>query len=331
MTPRPATDADRAWIRDLLTERWGESRIVVGGRARDAAGLPALVAIGDDGRPAGLLTYDTGPAGLEVVSLDAVERGGGVGTALLAAARAVAAGLGLRRVWLVTTNDNVDALRFYQRRGLRITAVHPGAVDRARLIKPGIAATGEHRIGLHDEIELAVPVSPARIRAGAMDDIPAVLGLLDAATEWLVARGRTGQWGTEPHSGDPRRRAQLAAWVPPGHLHIAELDGRPVGALVVGAAPAHVPAAGEPELYVELLVTSRGHAGHGLGGDLLDHARVLALGRGLRLLRVDCYAGGDRALVGWYERQGFRATDAFAVTRPDGTQWPGQVLAQELG
>ncbi|GAA2396714.1 hypothetical protein [Dactylosporangium salmoneum] len=48
------------------------------------------------------------------------------------------------------------------------------------------------------------------------------------------------------------------------------------------------------------------------------------------LLRVDCYAGGDGALVRWYERQGFTATEAFTVTRDDGTEWPGQVLAQPL-
>ncbi|MFI5909149.1 GNAT family N-acetyltransferase [Dactylosporangium sp. NPDC051541] len=330
MMVRAVDDADRTWMRELLIERWGESRVVVGGVARDAAALPALMAVGGDGRPAGLLTYDTGPAGLEVVSLDALERGGGVGTALLAAAREVAAALGLRRVWLITTNDNVDALRFYQRRGMHITAVHPGAADRGRLIKPAIPVEGEYRIDIHDEIELALSAAPVRIRTGGLRDIPVVLALLDAATAWLAARGRTGQWGTEPHSTNPRRLAALAAWVPQGHLHIADLDGRPVGALVVGAAPDHVPAASGPELYVNLLVTSRTHTGKGLGGALLDHARSLALHRGLPLLRVDCYRGDDRALVGWYERQGFTATAPFTVTLPDGAEWPGQVLEQDL-
>jgi hypothetical protein len=57
-------------------------------------------------------------------------------------------------VWLVTTNDNLDALRFYQRRGLRLVAVHAGAVDEARRLKPEIARVGEYGIPIRDEIEL---------------------------------------------------------------------------------------------------------------------------------------------------------------------------------
>jgi acetolactate synthase regulatory subunit len=51
----------------------------------------------------------------------------------------------------------VDALRFYQRRGFRLAALHAGAVDdsRARL-KPEIPVTGDHGIALRDELELEV-------------------------------------------------------------------------------------------------------------------------------------------------------------------------------
>jgi len=61
---------------------------------------------------------------------------------------------GCRRVWLITSNDNLDALRFYQRRGLRLVAVHRGAIDEARRVKPSIPATGEYGIPVRDEIEL---------------------------------------------------------------------------------------------------------------------------------------------------------------------------------
>jgi GNAT superfamily N-acetyltransferase len=105
---------------------------------------------------------------------------------------------------------------------------------------------------------------------------------------------------------------------------------RPVGALVVGEANEYVPPATEPELYVNLLVTDRAHAGAGIGGRLLAHAAGLASGRGLGLLRVDCYAGGDGALVRWYEGQGFTATDPFTVERPGRAPWPGQVLVRPL-
>jgi ribosomal protein S18 acetylase RimI-like enzyme len=64
------------------------------------------------------------------------------------------------RIWLVTTNDNVDALRFYQRRGFRLRALRPGAVDEARrLLKPRIPATGIYGIELRDELELELVVT----------------------------------------------------------------------------------------------------------------------------------------------------------------------------
>ncbi|MFI7606113.1 GNAT family N-acetyltransferase [Micromonospora sp. NPDC049366] len=168
------------------------------------------------------------------------------------------------------------------------------------------------------------------VRPGGPDDAADVLRLLDSATAWLVAQGRTGQWGTEPASADPRRVAQARTWATSGGLWLAELGGRAVGALVVGAATAYVPAATEPELFVNLLVTDRAYAGRAIGGRLLAHAADLARERGVGLLRVDCYAGGDGALVRWYERQDFTRTDSFTVDRPGREPWPGQVLTRRL-
>ena len=91
---------------------------------------------------------------MEVVSLSAAERHAAVGTLLVAEAADLARRLGVRRLWLVTTNANVDALRFYQRRGLRIVAVHPGAVDAARQVKQSIPLIGDCDIELHDKLEL---------------------------------------------------------------------------------------------------------------------------------------------------------------------------------
>jgi GNAT superfamily N-acetyltransferase len=167
------------------------------------------------------------------------------------------------------------------------------------------------------------------IRRAGRDDVPAVLGLLDGATEWLVARGRTDQWGTEPHSTSPRRVAQITGFADDDGLWVAEADGRVIGALAVGAALPYVPPAAEPELYVRLLVADRAFAGKNIGGVLLDHARDLARQAGAGLLRVDCFAGGDGALVRYYEKQGFTRTDTFAVPVND-SEWPGQVLAQRL-
>lgn len=166
-----------------------------------------------------------------------------------------------------------------------------------------------------------------RIRTGTPDDVAAALALLDRATAWLVAQGRTGQWGTEPQSTNPFRIRMLNDIALDGGLHLACVDDQVAGMLAIAAPPSHIPPAGEPEVYVRLLVTDRERAGQGLGSRLLDHARHLARERGVDLLRLDCYAGGDQALVRYYERQGFSRTEAFSVDRPDGP-WPGQVLAQ---
>jgi GNAT superfamily N-acetyltransferase len=150
---RPATSTDRPVVVELLTASWGGTVVVAHGVRYDAATLPALIAWAGD-EPRGLLTYTIGQDGLEVVTLDATSKGGGAGTRLLAAAAEIAWAHRCPRLWLITTNDNLDALRFYQRRGMRIVGVTPGAVDRARRVKPGIPLTGDYGIALHDELTL---------------------------------------------------------------------------------------------------------------------------------------------------------------------------------
>ncbi|GAA3912285.1 GNAT family N-acetyltransferase [Actinoplanes auranticolor] len=168
------------------------------------------------------------------------------------------------------------------------------------------------------------------IRPGTVADVPIVLGLLDKAVRWLVARGRPGQWGTEPLSARPQLHASTSDAARAGNLFLAYLGGQPVGALTVGDTPAYVPSAPEPELYVNLLVTDRDHPGHNVGGLLLDHARQLGRARGVVLLRVDCYAGDDQALIRYYERQGFQRVTPFEVARENAPAWPGQLLQDRL-
>jgi hypothetical protein len=103
------------------------------------------------------------------------------------------------------------------------------------------------------------------VRRGDPNDVPAVLALLDGATEWLVAQGRTDQWGTQPHSTSPWRVGQISGYAADGSLWIAEYDGRPAGALAIGDAKPPIPPADEPEVFVRLLVTDRALTGQGLG------------------------------------------------------------------
>ena len=140
-----------AW---LMNELWGSEIQVVHGTVFRPAELPGLIAERDH-RLAGLLTYEIADRTLEIVTVNAMERRAGVGTLLLEAAVDEARHYGCREIRLTTTNDNLDALRFYQRRGLRLAALRPGAVDRSRLNKPDIPRIGDYGIPLRDEIELS--------------------------------------------------------------------------------------------------------------------------------------------------------------------------------
>ncbi|MEU8003852.1 GNAT family N-acetyltransferase [Catellatospora sp. NPDC049111] len=168
---------------------------------------------------------------------------------------------------------------------------------------------------------------PLTIRSGGLDDVAAVLALMDQATEWLVSIGREDQWGTEPHSTNPKRIAQVEGFARGGGLWIAERGAAVVGALSVGEALPYVPPAEEPELYVQLLISDRSASGRGAGAALLARARELAVAQGVALIRLDCFAGGEGALVRYYEKQGFTRGDTFSVEQA-GREWPGQILTR---
>ncbi|MFB5191169.1 GNAT family N-acetyltransferase [Alicyclobacillus fastidiosus] len=146
---------EERWLSELWLSEWGGDRMVSRGHVYHLDDLESIVARVKD-RLVGAATYRMdADAGCELMSINATSSGGGVGTKLLSAVEAKARDAGCRRVWLITSNDNVDALRFYQRRGYRLAALYPGAIDRARRIKPTIPLIGDHGIAIHDEIELA--------------------------------------------------------------------------------------------------------------------------------------------------------------------------------
>ena len=151
---RALNDGDREWVARLLTEHWASPRIVSRGRVYDGDRLPGFAAV-RDGRPIGLATYRIDGGDCEIVTLNSLAERQGVGSALIDAVKDVARQAGCRRLWLITTNDNVSALRFYQKRGFVLVAVHRGALEEARRrLKPEIPLVGLDGIPLRDEIEL---------------------------------------------------------------------------------------------------------------------------------------------------------------------------------
>ena len=146
--------ATAAWV----AGRWGSEIVVVHGVIYHPAELPGFVAVDGD-QWLGLLTYHIDGDACEIVTLDSERSKQGIGTALIEAVKQAAQAAGCRRLWLITTNDNTAALRFYQRRGFTLAAIHCDAVSRSRQVKPEIPFIGNDGIPIRDEIELEMKLS----------------------------------------------------------------------------------------------------------------------------------------------------------------------------
>ena len=152
---RPISNHDHTWIEALLHEHWGSTIQVTRGRLHDASKLPGYVAVHGQER-AGLITYRVEGDACEIVTLNSLVEGQGIGAALVQAVREAAAEAGCKRLWLITTNENLTALRFWQKRGFWLVQVHRNAMTDSRRLKPEIPLTGEHGIPIRDEIELEI-------------------------------------------------------------------------------------------------------------------------------------------------------------------------------
>ncbi|MEH6418211.1 GNAT family N-acetyltransferase [Pseudomonas sp. CGJS7] len=166
--PRPIQPSDRDAIGRFLLRRWNTTAIALDGRMIDAAALPGFIAyaagvsesdrVPADSDIAGLATLLDDAEQSEIVTLDALPPGNGLGSALIECAAQRARALGLSRLLTRTTNDNLDALRFYQRRGFRLYRLTAGAIDLERAADPSIPLIGRHGIPLRDEIALVRPL-----------------------------------------------------------------------------------------------------------------------------------------------------------------------------
>jgi GNAT superfamily N-acetyltransferase len=160
ISTRPILPADREWVAATVVERWMDPTVVGHGVVYRPEELPGFIAE-RGGTAVGLLTFVIEGEACEVVTIDALVEGIGAGTALLGACAAHARAHGCTRLWLVTTNDNRHARAWYERRGFRVTAVHEGAVDHSRELKPSIPLIGAGGVPITDEIEMAMELGDA--------------------------------------------------------------------------------------------------------------------------------------------------------------------------
>jgi len=156
---RSVTDKERDWVERFIIEHWGSDLMIAHGQAFYISQLPGILAE-IQGEVVGFVSYSIGGDQCEITSIDSLRAGLGIGTALIEAVKAIAIQSGCRRLFLITTNDNTPALRFYQRRGFILAALHKGAVLESRKIKPEIPLTGIDDIPIRDEIELEIDLNP---------------------------------------------------------------------------------------------------------------------------------------------------------------------------
>lgn len=140
-------------VERLSVSHWADKRVVCNGRYYDNLQLPGFVA-SRDGKPAGFLTFHRKGRTMDLISIACRVRGKGVGTALVRSLVRLARRQGCTRLRVATTNENLEALRFYQARGFSIRKIRAGAMHQARRIKPSIPKVGNHGIPIEHEIVL---------------------------------------------------------------------------------------------------------------------------------------------------------------------------------
>ncbi|WP_410983734.1 GNAT family N-acetyltransferase [Bacillus cereus] len=147
------TEEMRKTIALFMRENWGSALMVSRGRVHRLDQLPGFIAI-EDNRIIGIITYEISENDCEIVSLDSFKEKKGIGTKLIECVIDIAKKQCCKKVWLITTNDNTNALRFYQKRGFIMTNLYIDAVKEARKIKKEIPFIGYDNIAILHEIQL---------------------------------------------------------------------------------------------------------------------------------------------------------------------------------
>ncbi len=158
ITLRDGSAEDQKWIGEFIRDAWGADLIVVHGDRYYPAELNAIIAE-QSGFTVGLATYFLNSKSIEIVTLNSLKPGTGIGKRLIRALIKIAEKEKFERVWLITTNDNTRALAFYQKLGFHIVRIYPDAVLKSRALKPEIPLIGEHGIPIRDEIELEININ----------------------------------------------------------------------------------------------------------------------------------------------------------------------------
>ena len=151
---RDKTSTDDAWISEVAIKFWGSVEIISKGHVYNILNLPTVIGVVDSKRM-GFAAYAKEGNACEIVALFSGLENQGLATALIDWVKEKSKKDGCSSVWLMTTNDNTKALRFYQKRGFVISAIRTNVMDKQRKRKP-IPLFGNDGIPIRDEIELEI-------------------------------------------------------------------------------------------------------------------------------------------------------------------------------
>lgn len=141
-------------VRDFFQEHWGSTEMVISSGIYDCSNLAGFAFMNEQEMMIGLITYIVREEDCEIISLDSTVEGRGIGSALVKAVEQAAKEQGCTSISLITTNDNLHALKFYQKRGYCLIEILRNAVEKARAYKPSIPLIGDDGIPIRDEIRL---------------------------------------------------------------------------------------------------------------------------------------------------------------------------------
>jgi N-acetylglutamate synthase-like GNAT family acetyltransferase len=149
-----ASKTDFEWIKELYTRTWSGDICVSRGKVQKVDDFTGGFVAETGGQNTMFITYTvTGPE-VEITGIVSLKEKSGVGSALVKAVIEMAKKQKLKKVCLVTTNDNLNGIGFWQKRGFKLVKVYPGSMEYVRKIKPAVPLIGENGIPLRDELEL---------------------------------------------------------------------------------------------------------------------------------------------------------------------------------
>ena len=153
-TIKTAAKTDFEWIKALYARTWSGDICVSRGKVQKVDDFTGGFVAETGGQNAGFVTYTITGLEIEITGLVSLKEKGGIGSALVKAVIDLAKKQKLKKVCLVTTNDNLNGIGFWQKRGFKLVKVYPGSMEFVRKIKPALPLIGENGIALRDELEL---------------------------------------------------------------------------------------------------------------------------------------------------------------------------------